>query len=332
MKNDMTVPCEDGLINLRAGAIIMKDGKVLMAGNSRQPYLYSVGGRIRFGETAAEAVTREVREETGVSMEVDRLGFVHENYFYGDSPARQGKLIYEVSFFFYMKVPEDFSPVCESFTEDDHQEFLRWIDPADPSVKYYPEFFRTELRHPEAGVKHFVTDERRPDRRKGVTSAKKILILGCPGSGKSRFALRLREKTGLPLLHLDNVWWKPDRKHISRDEFDRQLEELLAGDEWIIEGDYSRTWEVRIRACDTVVFLDYPEEVCLRGITERVGQARPDIPWTEKSLDPELVDLVRRYRTEKRPALLSLFEKYPDKNCIIFHSRQEASEWLERLS
>ena len=99
-----------------------------------------------------------------------------------------------------------------------------------------------------------------------------------------------------------------------------------------MEGDYSRTYEMRIRACGCIVFLDYPEEVCLRGIAERVGQARPDIPWTEKSLDPELVDLVRRYRTEKRPALLSLFEKYPDKNCIIFHSRQEASEWLERLS
>ena len=81
MNKDMTVPCEDGIINLRVGAIIMKNGKILMVGNDRADYLYSVGGRIKFGETSEEAVVREVFEETGVKMEIDRLGFIHENYF-----------------------------------------------------------------------------------------------------------------------------------------------------------------------------------------------------------------------------------------------------------
>ena len=160
MDRDMTVPCGEGLINLRAGAIILKDGKILMTGNRANPaYLYSVGGRIRFGETAEEAVIREVREETGVTMEIDRLGFVHENYFYGDAPSNLGKLIYEVSFYYYMRVPDGFDPVCESLTADGQEEFLRWIDP-DAPVRYYPEFLREELKHPESGVKHFVTDER----------------------------------------------------------------------------------------------------------------------------------------------------------------------------
>ena len=160
MAKDMCVPCENGLINLRVGAIIIKDGKILMVGNKIRPeYLYSVGGRIKFGETAEEAVIREVYEETGVTMEVDRLGFIHENYFYGDAASNTGKLIYEISFFFYMKVPENFSPVGDSFTEDDHEEFLRWIDPRSP-ILYYPEFFREELIHPENGVKHFVSDKR----------------------------------------------------------------------------------------------------------------------------------------------------------------------------
>ncbi len=160
MSSDMTVHCDDGLINIRVGAIIMKNGQFLMVGNERSDYLYSVGGRIKFGETAEEAIVREVMEETGVNMEVDRLGFVHENYFYGDSPTKLGKLIYEVSFFFYMKVPEDFELVSESFTEDESKEYLRWVS-ADESIKIYPEFFRTELRVPENTVKHFVTDERR---------------------------------------------------------------------------------------------------------------------------------------------------------------------------
>ena len=161
MAKDMCVPCDGGLINLRVGAIIMKDGKLLMVGNSIRPeYLYSVGGRIKFGETAEDAVKREVYEETGVMMEIDRLGFVHENYFYGDAASNIGKLIYEISFYYYMKVPEDLSPACMSFTEDDHKEFLQWIEP-DAPIRYYPDFFREELKKPEKGVKHFVTDERR---------------------------------------------------------------------------------------------------------------------------------------------------------------------------
>lgn len=160
MNRDMSVPCEEGIINLRVGAIIMKDGKILMVGNDVRPeYLYSVGGRIKFGELAKEAIVREVYEETGVKMEVERLGFVHENYFTCDSGAHIGKLVYEISYFFYMKVPEGFDPGEGSFTEDGATEKLRWIDIDDP-IKYYPEFFREELKHPSTGIKFFVTDDR----------------------------------------------------------------------------------------------------------------------------------------------------------------------------
>ena len=163
MNSDITVPSDNGLINLRVGAIIMKDGKILMVGNKKRPeYLYSVGGRIKFGETAIEAVVREVYEETGIKMNVDRLGYIHENYFYGDSTSNYGKLIYEISFFFFMDVPKDFEPICNSFTDDDSKEFLCWINP-DDNIKYYPEFFRNELLNPQNGLKYFVTDERNKD-------------------------------------------------------------------------------------------------------------------------------------------------------------------------
>ncbi len=165
-----------------------------------------------------------------------------------------------------------------------------------------------------------------------MTVGSRIVILGCPGSGKSVFARALRERTGLPLFHLDNLWWRPDRTHISREEFDRALAALLAGERWIVDGDYSRTYEVRLRACDTVVFLDYDEETCLRGITERIGTERPDIPWTESRPDPELIALVRNYRRDNRPAILALLEKYPDRRALIFHSRAEAERWLAGLA
>ena len=159
MKQDMCVPCGEGILNIRAGAIILKDGKVLMVGNDRNDYLYSVGGRLKFGETAEEAVVREVFEETGVKLEIDRLGFIHENYFYGDAPGKLGKPVYELSFYFYMKTPKDFSPVSHSFTEGDCKELLKWVSP-DEDIKLYPEFFREELKQPSDTVKHFVTDER----------------------------------------------------------------------------------------------------------------------------------------------------------------------------
>ncbi len=159
MKKDMCISCDEGFINIRVGAIILKDGHFLMAGNDQVDYLYSVGGRLKFGETAEEAVVREVLEETGVQMDIDHLGFVHECYFMGDFPDKLGKTIYELSFYFYMKVPDDFEPVSNSFTENDHNEYLEWVS-ADTTKTIYPAFFRTELNIAEQTVKHFVTDER----------------------------------------------------------------------------------------------------------------------------------------------------------------------------
>ena len=154
----MCVACDDGILNIRVGAIIMKDGKLLMVSNDRE-YLYSVGGRVKFGETAEEAVVREVLEETGVQMEIDRLGFVQENYFYGDAPTNRDKLIYEISLFFYMKVPDAFAPISEIFMDENSKEHLVWIS-LDEDKKIYPEFFKIELKNPTDTVKYFTTDKR----------------------------------------------------------------------------------------------------------------------------------------------------------------------------
>ena len=158
MKPDMCVPCGDGLVNIRVGALIVKDGRMLMV-ESCHGYLYSVGGRIKMGETAEEAVVREVLEETGVKMSVKRLIAVHENYIYGDMSTNLGKLIYEVSFYFLMDVPEDFKPVCDSVTEEGVREALAWVGP-DTTKKIYPDFFREEVLNPSSSVRYFLTDER----------------------------------------------------------------------------------------------------------------------------------------------------------------------------
>ncbi|MBR4455193.1 MAG: adenylate kinase [Solobacterium sp.] len=157
----------------------------------------------------------------------------------------------------------------------------------------------------------------------------RILVLGCPGSGKSTFARALHRKTGLPLFHLDNLWWKADRTHISREEFDLRLREILAERQWILDGDYSRTWEVRISACDTAFLFDLPEEECVEGVTGRTGCARPDLPWIETEADPQLLALVRSYRTEKLPQLQDLLRRHPHVRVICFDSRREADRFAD---
>ena len=159
MSRDITLPIEDGFVNMRVGAIIGREGKLLMVGNERMDYLYSVGGRIQFGETAEQAVCREVREETGVELEIDRLGFIEENYFYCDAQGKEGRLIYEIAFYFYMKTPENFEPVCRSVSGDGAAERLEWISP-DTERMMYPRFFRTALSDQTPYIRHVVTDDR----------------------------------------------------------------------------------------------------------------------------------------------------------------------------
>ena len=99
----------------------------------------------------------------------------------------------------------------------------------------------------------------------------RILVIGSPGAGKSTFSRRLREGTGLPLYYLDMLWHRPDRTTVEMEVFDRELGKILEKDRWIIDGNYIRTLEMRLKACDTVFFLDYPLEVCLGGgqVTDR---------------------------------------------------------------
>ena len=157
---------------------------------------------------------------------------------------------------------------------------------------------------------------------------KRIIIIGCPGSGKSTFARALHSKTGIPLYHLDMMYWNADRSTVEKSVFLERLSDVLKCDEWIIDGNYASTMEQRIAACDTVFLLDYPTEVCLDGVRQRRGNQRSDMPWVELEEDEEFVGFIRKFNELQRPQIFKIFELYPDKCITVFRSRAEADSFL----
>ena len=157
---------------------------------------------------------------------------------------------------------------------------------------------------------------------------KKIIVIGCPGSGKSTFSRALRNKTGIPLYHLDMMYWNADKTVVEKRVFLERLSAVLEKDEWIIDGNYSSTMELRMALCDTVIFLDYPLKICLDGINERFGKPRSDMPWIETEEDGEFIEFIKSYSEQEKPKVLELFTKHGDKNIVVFKSREQADEFL----
>lgn len=162
---------------------------------------------------------------------------------------------------------------------------------------------------------------------------KKIIIIGCPGSGKSTFSKKLNNILHYPIYHLDMIWHNADKSTISKEEFDSKLENIFKTEKWIIDGNYSRTIENRLIQCDTAFLLDMPTQICMEGAKSRIGKKREDLPWIEEELDEDFKDKILEFADQKLPRIYQLLEEYKNgREIIIFKSREEIDKYIEDLN
>ena len=165
----------------------------------------------------------------------------------------------------------------------------------------------------------------------------RVMIIGCGGAGKSTLARKLGEKTGLPVVHLDQIWWAPGNwQHMQREEFDEILLSEMEKPQWILDGNYNRTVELRLEKCDTVIYLDFSRFTCLRQWMGRViqnwGHARADMAeGCAEWFDPEMALWIWNFNQNNRNRYYELLSGLEGKQVFILKNRREVEAFFSAL-
>jgi adenylate kinase family enzyme len=165
---------------------------------------------------------------------------------------------------------------------------------------------------------------------------RKILVIGSCGAGKSVFATRMAQRTGLPLIHLDAVYWSPGWIKTPKQAWARTVDGLLARDAWVMDGNYAGTMDRRLAACDTAVFLDLPRTVCLwRAVKRRIvfhRRSRPDMTaGCNERLTWQLLQWIWEYPKKRRPEILAKLSALgPGQRAVVLRSTAEVEAFLHR--
>ena len=164
----------------------------------------------------------------------------------------------------------------------------------------------------------------------------RILIIGCGGAGKSTLARQLGEKTGLPVVHLDQLFWHPGWVESTKDEIDAKIMEELGKPQWIMDGNYNRTLPLRLQSCDTVIYLDFSRFACLFGVMKRVlttyGTVRPDMAeGCPERFDLDFIKWVWNFNKTKRERYYRLLNEAEGIEKIVLKNRRMVKRFLRSL-
>ena len=160
----------------------------------------------------------------------------------------------------------------------------------------------------------------------------RILVIGCPGAGKTYFSKQLSKILHLPIVHMDNLYWRKDKTSIATEELMEKLKPYLTQPKWIIDGNYHKTLEMRLPYATDVFVLDLSRKECIQGILDRIDQPRDDIPWVETEDDAtELIAWTADYGFRTKDEEIALLNKNKHLNVHTIKSRQEMNEYLEKL-
>jgi adenylate kinase family enzyme len=162
------------------------------------------------------------------------------------------------------------------------------------------------------------------------------MIIGCGGSGKSTLAQQLGQKLGLPVIHLDKLFWTPGWVSIPKEEFDRVHADAVSKEKWIIDGNFDRTIPVRLKRCDTVIYLDFSRFACLMGVLKRVltthGKVRPDMgEGCPERIDLDFLKWVWNFNKNKRERNYRLLNETEGVRVIILKNRRMVKKFLSEL-
>ena len=161
---------------------------------------------------------------------------------------------------------------------------------------------------------------------------KRIAIIGSGGAGKTTLALDLGKKLGVPVHHLDAIFWRPGWQPVERTEFEAVQRKLVAASTWVVDGNYGGTMELRLAAADTIIFMDFPRTACIFGALKRriLQRSRPDkVAENRERLTVEYLRWIWRYPSTRRPGILKRLEKLRDeKTIVILRSWAETAAFL----
>lgn len=162
---------------------------------------------------------------------------------------------------------------------------------------------------------------------------KRVVVIGSGGAGKSTFSRKLGEATGLEVIHLDSIYWRPNWEKTPKDEWERTVRALIKKDSWIMDGNFGGTREIRVRAADTVILLDVPRRICLYRVLKRSiifrGRSRPDMAaGCDEKVDLEFLAWVWNYPRSGRKRALDEMKQFPEKRFVILRSGHEAAEFI----